>query len=405
MGVRRAAAALVAVFVLFLGVTVARAATPSDAAVNAGRYLVSRQAADGSWANATHAENVADGVVGLVAAGVAGEPLTKALNFVAGHGPADANRASATARVILAIVAAGKNPRDFGKVDYVGRLRTYFNPNNGAYDSSTDPNSLAILALAGAKDAVPERAVTSLQGRQCGDGGFPRSSCIFGSDVESTALAMDAMVTVGVGSSDPVYDTARTYLLNGQNADGGYGQNVGGVTAAQPTSAVLSALVALGEDVSVAPWHKPGHPTSTAALVALQDASTGGLRPDTNTAVADEVTTFRALPGLAGRALPVRPESAVPATTTSTVATGGGPAATTTSAPRAATATTTRRSALTAPTIPATPATAADNQVGLATRRDGGNANGRSLVGLAPFVVTLFGAGTVGLVLRRRART
>src|SRR5262245_19360332 len=99
-----------------LGVAVAQAAPPTDSVASAGKYLVERQAADGGWSSAP-VEQVAEGVVALVTASVSEAPLTKALNYVAAHGPADANRPAQTARVFLAIVAAGKNPRDFGKVD------------------------------------------------------------------------------------------------------------------------------------------------------------------------------------------------------------------------------------------------------------------------------------------------
>src|SRR5205085_2102713 len=137
----------------------------------------------------------------------------------------DASRAPSTARVILAVVAAGREPRDFGKVDYVGRLRTYYNPSTGSYDQTTDGNSLAILALIASKDPLPDKAVTSLEGLQCDDGGFARSNCLLGSDVASTALALNALVRAGVGESDPSYARARSFLLTAQNPAGGYGSS------------------------------------------------------------------------------------------------------------------------------------------------------------------------------------
>jgi hypothetical protein len=161
---------------------------------------------------------VADGVVALVSAEVASGPLNKAVDYVATHGPAEADRAMEVSRVILAAVAAGKNPRDFGRVDYVGRLKGYYNPNNGYYDTTTDPNSLAILAAVAAAEPLPEKAVTSLQGRQCPDGGFPRATCVFGSDVAVSALVLNALAAAGVGSTDPVYATGRAFLAAAENS-------------------------------------------------------------------------------------------------------------------------------------------------------------------------------------------
>jgi hypothetical protein len=346
------------------------------------------------------AEQVAEGIVGLVSASITDAPLTKALNYVASHGPADANRASETARVILGVVAANRNPRDFGKVDYVGRLRTYYNPNNGNYDPSTDSNSLSILALVAAKEPVPEHAVAALRDRACSDGGFPKGTCLFGSDVTSTSLVLQALVAAGVGPSDPSYAKARSYLVAAQNAQGGFGPSTGQATESLPTAAAVAAIIAMGEDAAA--WRKSPTADPVAALLTLQDAS-GGFRAAAATAAPDELTTARVLPGLAGRPLPVRPAAATPATTT-TVA-GGPPSTTATTKPPASGTSAPGVGAARTVLPAATSTTTNDSTVSLAAPTSGGDNGQRSLLRLLPFVATLFGAGTVGLALRRRART
>jgi hypothetical protein len=399
VGVRRVTAALLAASTAVLGVAVAHAAPPTDAVARAGKFLVDRQGADGGWADAP-VEQVAEGATGLVSASITDAPLTKALNFIAAKGPADANRAPETSRVILAVVAAGKNPRDFGKVDYVGRLRTYYNPNTGSYDPATDANSLSILALVAAKDPVPQRAITSLQGRQCNDGGFPRAACLFGSDVTSSSFVLEAFVAAGVGSSDPVYAKARSYLVSAQNKDGGFGPGVGQPTAALPTGAALAAIAALAEDPTASPWRLSPTADPISALLALQDAS-GGFRPDAATAAPDAITTARALLGLSGHALPLRPATAVASTTTT--APGAVPSTVTTQATRRTAVPGRRTTRTSAPIAGSTSSTNPDVKLAAPAGRD--SVGGRSLLGLLPFVATLFGAGAVGLVLRRRART
>ena len=360
---------------------------------------MARQTADGGWMSQP-VEQVAEGALGLVSASITDAPLTKALNYIAEHGPADATRASQTARVILAVVAAGKNPRDFGKVDYVGRLRTYYNPTNGNYDPSTDPNSLSILALAAAKDPIPGHAIGSLQDRQCSDGGFPRAACLLGSDVTSTSLVLEALTAAGVGPSDPVYGKARGYLATAQNADGGFGPGAGQATEAVPTATGLSAIAVMGESPESLPWRKSPNADPVLALLALQDTTTGGFRPDASTTAPDDLTTARALPGLAGRALPLRPSPPKPATTTTQ---GAVATSTTLGQPiRGATVPRSRTTRTTKPAVEETTTTQPD--VTLAAPANRGD-SGRSLIGLLPFVATLFGAGAVGVVLRRRART
>lgn len=410
VGGKRAAALFAAVVLLVLqGASLAHASAPTDAVDRAARYLVSRQLDDGSWpsqSGAATADVVADYAVALAAADVSGPPMTKALGYVAAHGPADANRASATSRVILAAVAGGKDPRDFGHVDYVGRLGGYYNPTTGDYDAATQSNALAVLALTAAGQKPPSHAIGALQARQCSDGGFSRSTCLLGSDAETTALAVSALTAAGVGTSDPAVGSARGYLAAGENADGGFANSASGATAAEPTGAVVVALSAIGENPQAAPWRKSATADPWAALVALQDQS-GGLRTDMTTTGPDDQGTARALPGFAGVMLPVRPHPvSTPATRRDDGAAISG--STTTISPAAATATTLkrppRRGART--TTAVTPAPNASGKTDLrlaAPSRDGGH--GRSLLRLLPFVLTLVGAGAAGLLLRRRAHT
>lgn len=405
VGVRRAAALLTAAFIVLGAAGGARAVAPREAIERAGKFLVERQGADGGWGSTPSSDEVADAVVGLVSARVAAAPIDKALDFIAERGPAEANRPSMVSRIVLGIVAAGKNPRDFGRVDYIGRLRTYYNPSTGAFDANTDPNSLAILAYVAGAEPLPERAVTSLQNRQCSDGGFPRTTCVLGSDVGSTALALNALIAAKVGSSDPAYAAAREFLLGAGNREGGYGNAKGGATAAEPTSRVLSVIAAMGEDPAAAPWHRPPNVDPAAALASLQDGS-GGFRTDSAATGPDEMTTARALPGFASLALPVRPASleTPPTSTPTTVRQAASGATTTTVAPSR---TTVARPGPARPapevSVPTPDATGPGTDLA-APARDDGSGGGRSLMALAPFIATLFGAGAVGIVLRRRAR-
>ena len=405
MGARRAAAGLAAAFFVSGWVTAARAAAPSEAVQKAGKYLVDHQTDAGAWGTTPAIGDVADGVVALVSAEVASGPIAKAVDYVATHGAAEADRTMEVARVILAAIAADKNPRNFGRVDYVGRLKGYYNPNNGNYDTTTDPNSLAILAVVAANEPLPEKAVTGLQARACPDGGFPRATCVLGTDVAVTALALNAMAAAGVGPSDPVYAAARSFLAGAANSEGGFGTAKGGATEALATSRVLNALKAIGDDPDAAPWRKSPTADPRTALAALQDGS-GGFKADRATAAPDDLTTARVLPAFAGFALPVRPASkeTTPTLTPTTVSPAGGGAVTTTSRPATRPTVAPRRDDE-QPGV-STPTPAADPQVGLASpanRRD--TDNGRSLLAVLPFVATLFGAGAVGVVLRRRART
>jgi hypothetical protein len=258
--------------------------------------------------------------------------------------------------------------------------------------------------LLAAKDKVPNQAVTGLQARACDDGGLPRATCLFGSDVASTALALNALAKAGVGNSDPMYERARAFLLAAQNSDGGFGYGVRQATVAQPTAGVISALFAMGEDPAVAPWHRGDNADAVTALASLQDAS-GGVRADTNATAPDPLTTARVVPGLSLRALPIE-KGAVPNNETPTTVAPSRREGGTTTTVAATQPTVVRRSKSSSPAPAATVPGQAPPEVGLAApaRREGTEA-GRSVLAMAPLAATLFGAGALGLVLRRRART
>jgi hypothetical protein len=377
----------------------AAAAAPPAPAQRAGQFLVSRQLSNGAWGSTDAAsDQVADGVVGLVSAGVTDAPLAKALAYLSANAPADATRAIYTARIVLAIVAAGKNPHDFGHVDYAARLAGYYNQSSGVYDPSTDYNAVAILAALAAGDTVPPRAMGELRARQCGDGGFARSTCLFGTDVPTTALAVEALVASGAGPADGARANGRAYLLAAERPDGGFGMNGTRPTTPAITATVLSTIAALGDSPARAPWHNSSGNDPASALATFQDAN-GGIKPDGSTAP-DNLTTARALPGLAGRALPVKPDVAAPATSTTV-----SPSPSTTVGV-STTVAKTRRGVTPKPASVASSTSTTTGQLGLAAPASGrrSSSSGRNLLETLPLVVTLFAAGTAGLVLRRRAR-
>ena len=377
----------------------AAAAPPTGPAQRAGQYLVTRQLSNGAWGSTTAAsDQVADGIVGLVSAGVTDAPLTKALSYLAANAPGDATRAIYTARIVLAIVAAGKNPHDFGHVDYGSRLAGYYNQSAGVYDPSTDYDAVAILATLAAGDTPPPRALNELRTRQCGDGGFARGTCLFGTDVPTTALALEALVAAGAGPADGARANARAYLLAAERPDGGFGMTGSQATTPAITATVLTAIAAIGESPAKAPWHNSSGNDPASALAAFQDGN-GGVRPDRSTGP-DDLTTARALPGLAERALPVKPEVAAPATTTTT-----SPSPATTVAV-ATTVARTRNGVAPRPASASSTTSTTASQLGLAAPAAGrrGSSSGRSVLETLPLVVTLFAAGTAGLLLRRKAR-
>jgi hypothetical protein len=201
----------------------------------------------------------------------------------------DGDRPGALARVIMAVVAAGGNPRSFGGTDLVARLEATEQP-NGLFGTQY-PNfdaafrqGLALAALSlvtprpasitpGAGQTIDDvPAVAWLRSQQCTDGSWLmyRASTVGDcvedpanftyKDSNGSALAVLGLEAVGATAAvDPAgwFDAVR-------GNDGGWGSSPSGptqVSDADSTGLVIAALKSLGDTPD---------PTATAALRSLQ---------------------------------------------------------------------------------------------------------------------------------------
>lgn len=186
------------------------------------------------------------------------------------------DRPGALARVILAVVAAGGNPRDFGGTDLVARLEGTEQPNGlfGVQYAGFDGSFRQGLALAALSVVTPRPAsitpgpgqtindvpaVAWLIDQQCEDGSWLmfRASTV-GDCVENpmmwvykdsngSALAAFGLTAVGATASVDPADWFEAVRGN----DGGWGSNPSGPTQASDansTGLVIAALKAMGDD-------------------------------------------------------------------------------------------------------------------------------------------------------------
>ncbi|MEW2218793.1 prenyltransferase/squalene oxidase repeat-containing protein [Streptomyces sp. NPDC006990] len=115
--------------------------------------------------------------------------------------------------------------------------------------------SMALLALDGAKAVPARKAVDWLTGQQCADGSFaayraePGKKCDpddTPADINATALAVQALAAVG-GRSDAAREGLE-WLVSVQNKDGGWGFAPHAGSDANSTSLVIGALHAMGRN-------------------------------------------------------------------------------------------------------------------------------------------------------------
>jgi hypothetical protein len=327
--VRRTAVCLAASAVLVAAgaPTNAMAATDSEQRARLGvGYLASRQEADGSIPAFSAIGSTADAVISMVAARRGAGNIMDAVRYLSRQVANGAvTEVGQRAQVALAVVAAGRSPRDFGGRDLIAQLRGTERP-NGRYGGSTDvyEHALAMLALAAA-GAGPSRAATAWLARaQCGDGGWQNDDppspdedrhCLdrvdpggdfFTSDTNTTGVAVQAL-EVGRGSAVVARDPFGFFAAIRDPRFGGWGYTWGfETTDANSTALVIDAYAAAGRRL----------PTGAlAALKALQYRRCGAWAyswaDDGRGGVArtppDVGATIQAIQGVLQRPLPPEP--------------------------------------------------------------------------------------------------
>ena len=140
-------------------------------------FIAAHQDPDGHFPSSfgtAHAAT-ADAVLSLVAAGEGGEEVEAAVDWLENNvGTADT--LGKQAKVAMAAVAAGRDPRNFGGVNLVQEIRDADVGDDGVFDSSPFSQVLdqayAVLALSAADAAVERRSVLWLADAQCPVGGW-----------------------------------------------------------------------------------------------------------------------------------------------------------------------------------------------------------------------------------------
>jgi hypothetical protein len=126
-------------------------------------------------------------------------------------------------------------------------------------------------------------------------------------DVDSTALALQALRAAGRDSANPVVQAGLAYLRRVQTPDGGF-PGYDGLSSASSTGLALQALAAFGQQPASLSWTRTVsgtdsasrllQPTPLDALLALQSVD-GGFAGFSG--ANDPFSTYQALPGLVGK--------------------------------------------------------------------------------------------------------
>lgn len=263
---RAVAAALTAALVLAFPAMAGAAITTKERAAWAAGYISSAQRTNGSIPSFSTVGSTADAVVALVAAKRGPINITKAMRFLTkkvaagdyGVGPDEV--VGVQAKIVMAAVASGRDPRNFGGHDLVQEVEDTLQP-DGRYGANTAVfnHAAAMLSLRAANAAPSWQARTWLFNAQCADGGWAYDNppaanddahCTdtvdpvndwFPSDTNTTSLAVQvlALSPTTIYRHDPFafFDAAR-------DGSSGWGYTLGGSTDANSTGMVIQAYVA-----------------------------------------------------------------------------------------------------------------------------------------------------------------
>lgn len=211
---------------------------------NGADYLKAQQNADGSIAGFGGTTSWA--TMAFVAAGVTPNTLA----YLQNNQPTSASSSTEWSREILAIVAAGQNPYDFGGLNYVQGLLTHYSNNQIGGEGYLNDDIFGLLALLAVGDSVQESIIqdilTEIITNQETDQGFGWSIG-GGSDVDTTAAGVQALIAAQAkGFNHPDLNTTLievlAYLASAQNADGGFPYAPGDESNASSSAWAVLAL-------------------------------------------------------------------------------------------------------------------------------------------------------------------
>ncbi|MHB8536705.1 MAG: prenyltransferase/squalene oxidase repeat-containing protein [Candidatus Dormibacteria bacterium] len=272
------------------------AATQVDPASRSIEYLQGQQSgSDGSIPVGPSTDSVSEEyAIGAAAAGYDPNVLRhgsgpSVMAYLAAHAGAACTSAGACGELLQAVAAAGLNPASFGGVDLLTTLSGFYTAGTGVFgDGEAFTETLAIQGLVAVHQPVPAAALHRLVAAQDSDGGWdyllikddPNGPTNFDtSDTNSTAMVLMALDAAGVHTRDRA---ALTWLHTQQDADGGFPYQAGAGTDPDSTALALQALLATGQNPDAPAWAPGGH-SPLARLIASQN-SDGGFTFPGNTA-------------------------------------------------------------------------------------------------------------------------
>ena len=279
-------------------------------------WIDSHQQPDGSFAGFNPGATI-DAVIAIAGAGRNPNDFNSGNNtpmtYLATQAPTYAAQGvSAAGKLAVGAVAGRRNPRSFGGVNLVTTIEGAFQPTSGQYGAGTTwDQSFALLGLAAAGQPAPLHALHYLEDIAVNDGGWGFAANAAEADVDSTALALQALAAQNIDPNSQAVQDGLAFLRSAQNPDGGF-PGFSGDTDPASTGLALQGLAAFHQNPRGLDWTRTITDGTASALtlhtpadaiLALQSPA-GGFPGYSGPN--DPFSTYSALAGIAGRPLPIR---------------------------------------------------------------------------------------------------
>lgn len=188
-------------------------------------------------------------------------------------GAGNASAPNDYSRMILAIVAAGQDPTDFGERNFVSLLEASFDGTQIGDASLLNDDFWGVMALVAAgynvttSDTV-QNSVSFILDNQNTDGGW---SWGVGqdSDVDSTASALMALIAAGKSVNSTAVSEGLSYVKSTQMDNGGF--ESWGSTNSATNSWAIDAIVAAGQDPTSEDWQSDAGSSPLDDLLTFQN--------------------------------------------------------------------------------------------------------------------------------------
>ncbi len=210
----------------------------------------------------------------------------------------DEAKASDWERMALAIVACNKNPRDFSGLNFIEKIKSFFDGTEISSLNNPYDDIFGILALIAAGEDKNSEIIQSIcnyiknEGNDNGGWG----------NVDATSASVMALIAAGEDKNSEIIENAISFLKTKQVDNGGF--EFRGTTNAGTTAWAIQAIVAAGKNPASIYWINNGS-SPIDYLLKLQQKD-GSFNWSENQRINPVWMTAYVIPALVGKPYPVK---------------------------------------------------------------------------------------------------